>query len=250
MTKRDGLVLDIMGPERSGKTDFALSVSLIHPPTLLLALDYNYLGPFRRYQRLGAKIEAKEFFYSLPHPPPTSPKEQGFEQRVNEVANICRPVFKGFQEALWEGLNGSRFNSVIIDNGSNLYKLCRFSCFGYIHKVPRHLYAKSTNAMSTIINQVRYSGKNVVWIHRQVEKWVDDKPSGEFERAGAFKEIAYEVMASLSASRDEESGKFQVEILDSMFNVDSIGRGFRGSKRTFQRVSEVLREEPNAGGSA
>lgn len=241
----EGMVLDVMGPERSGKSDFACSIAEAYPdkPTAYLALDFNYKGPVRRHRKLGSKIVPAEFFYSLPQPPPTSPKDNDFKNRVNAIAGICRPVFKSFQNTLWEVLQSKAVGAVVIDNGSSLYKLCRFAMFGYIHRVPMHLYPKSTNAMLTILNQVRYSGKPVCWIHRQSEEWVNNEPSGQFYRAG-FKEVGYEVMASLQAERIEEGkheGKFAVEVLDSTFNNETVGHRFIGKNRTFRRVEEILR---------
>lgn len=242
--ERTGTVLDVMGPERSGKSDFACSIAIDFSPTVYLALDYNYLAPVKRHRRLGYKIQTAEFFYSLPSAPPTSPKDKDFEKRVNEVAGICRPVFRSFTETLWECLRSPKVGSIIIDNGTSLYKLCRYAMFGYVHKVPRHLYAKSSNAMTTIINQVRYSGKNVCWIHRQSEEWDEktQKPTGEFYRSG-FKDIAYEVMASLQAYYNEEKERFGVEVLDSTFSAGMVGRKFSGSKRTFAHVAAALQAE-------
>lgn len=239
----EGLVLDVMGPERGGKSDFACSVSQYDRsgPTHYLALDYNYRGPVERYRRLGSKIEVSKFFYSLPFAPPTSPKEKDFQTKIQKVADAVRPSYRAFKEKLWKVLDPKVPGPVIIDNFTTLHHTCRLACFGYVHKVPMYLYAKRTNEMTTILNQIRYSGKNVVLIHRWSEIWdSNDKPTGEYERAGAFKPVAYEVMATLVARRSEKSGKFLVEIADSTFNDSTQGMKFIGSKRTFGNVAAAL----------
>lgn len=245
---REGVVLDVIGPERGGKSDFACSLAHYSPPLHYFTLDYNYKAPVKRHIALGADIEVHPFFYNLPFAPPTSPKEKDFEKKVNAVAQATRPVFASFKERLWKILSEKRA-SIVIDNGTVLHYLCRLACYGYVHKIPRHLYAKRTNEMATIINQVRYSGKNVCWVHRWAEIWdKNDKPTGEFMRAGAFNPIAYDVMATLSATRNEERSSelgrpiFQVEVLDSTFGADLVGRRFVGKKRTFEQVATSLLE--------
>lgn len=239
----EGLVLDVMGPERGGKSDFACSVSLHDRsgPTHYLALDYNYRGPVNRYKKLGAKITVYPFFYSLPFAPPTSPKEKDFQNKIQKVADSVRPSYNKFKETLWKVLDPKTPGPVIIDNFTTLHHTCRLACFGYVHKVPMFLYAKRTNEMTTILNQIRYSGKNVVLIHRWSEIWdSNDKPTGEFERAGAFKPVAYEVMATLVARRSEKTGKFLVRIEDSTFNDSTQGMRFIGKERTFANVASAL----------
>lgn len=242
---KDGLVLDIIGPERGGKSDFAASVSLYDRagPTVYFAFDHNYKSAVKRHISLGAKITVEEFFYSLPFPPPTSPKEKDFEKKVNAVAQAVRPVYNRFKETLWKVLKIK--GPIVLDQMTTLHYVCRLALYGYVHKIPRHLYAKRTNEMSTILNEIRYSGKNVAMIHRWKEIWdKNDTPTGTFMRDGAFAPVAYEVSATLEAERPATTGVFQVRIKDSTYNPDLVGRRFSGSKRTFARVAQRLLEEP------
>lgn len=243
----DAFVLDVIGPERGGKSDFACSVAQYDRsgPAHYLAFDYNFKGPVARHtKRFGSRFDIHTFFYSLPFPPPEGPKVKDFEKKVNAIAAVVRPVWSRFKDTLWKLLDAKSRGPIIMDNWTTLHYVCRLALYGYVHKIPRFLYAKRTNEMSTILNQVRFSGKNVVLIHRWAEIWDDnDRPTGEFERAGAFKPVAYEVMATLAATRDSDSGLFQVEILDSTFNNDTHGLVLKGKRRTFRRVVEALVKE-------
>lgn len=243
MSEDEGLVLDIIGPERGGKSDFATSISLYDTsgPTTYFAFDHNYKAAVARHRRLGAKIQVEEFFYSLPYPPPTSPKEKDFEKRVNAVAQAVRPIWTRFKEVLWKALRGK--GPLVLDQMTTIHYVCRLALYGYVHKIPPPLYAKRTNEMNTILNEIRYSNKNVAMIHRWKETWKNNVPTGKFERDAAYAPVAYEVAATLEAER-LDSGIFAVRIKDSMHSADLVGRRFSGEKRTFARVARRLLEEP------
>lgn len=239
-----GSFIDIFGGERSGKNDFACSISHVHGPTKLLALDYNWEGPYRRHRALGGKLSVETFHYSLPFPPPTSPKEVGFLDKVNKIAGSVRPSYSAFKTALWKAMSKSDpCRSIIVDNGSVLHRVCRLALWGFIHKVPTHLYAQRTNEMSTIYNELRYCGKHVVMIYREKPEYTkgekNSEPTGDTVR-DAWDGGAYDSMLTLHADRDDDSGKFFVEVVDSTISAEHIGRRFSGEKRTYARVEQRL----------
>jgi hypothetical protein len=236
-----GLCIDVRGGERAGKSDFACTVALYGSPkgiTVYLTLDRNYKAPVKRYRRLGARIMVSEHFISLPIEPPDSPRAKDFQRKVDIIAKTNRPILQAFKTALWSALDSPRVKAVIIDNGTLLYRLVRYAKFGYIAKVPRHLYIKSNVEMDSILSKCRASGKNVVWIHRQTEIYKGDDRTGKFERSG-HKDVGYEVQAQLVAFRDKK-GKFCIEILDSWLNPDIVGMELKGSARTFENLADLV----------
>ena len=245
-----GLVIDVQGPERGGKSDFACSVAESFGPTVYLALDIKYPSPVKRAIRRGYSVTPIELFYDLPCPLPDSPKVKDFDKIINAIAGVCRPVMNRFQEVLLAALKSPKVGSVVIDNGTLLYKLLRLATFGYIHKVPMHLYAKTRARMEYLINKTRYSGKPVIWIHRQravykdgVEggKTVPKKIEGKWERAG-FDDIGWEMQAVVRAFYDDEEMKFAVEVVNSTFSPLSMGEVLRGKNRTYEKLVELLRK--------
>lgn len=245
-----------MGPERSGKSDFALSVSSNGKPTLLCAMDWNYEAPYKRHKALGGDIEVAECFFSLPHPLPDSPKIKNFTRIIQAIAESARPSVRAMETRLFEFIrqHGKKQGSanVVMDNGTIYYRNVRLASFGYLHKVPMHLYAKSNNRMNHIINELRYSGLNVVWIHRVNKEYDEatDKPTGGFIRDG-HKSIGPDVQATLLSMYDGDyeskktgkKGRFGVEVVDSTFNPDSVGQQFWRAKRTFANVITALTTE-------
>lgn len=251
-----GYVIDFMGPERSGKTDAALTVSENGKPTLLCALDFNYVAPYRRHKKRGGKIEVAECFYSLPYALPDSPKVKNFTKIINSVAEAVRPSLRRMEDRLFSFIreHGKKPGSanVVMDNGTLLYRTVRLAAFGYLHKVPMHLYAKSNNKMNHIINELRFCGLNVVWVHRVNREYNEatDRPTGNFIRDG-HKSIGPDVQATLLTMFDSDytnkktgkTGRFGVEVVDSTFNPDTVGQQFWRARRTFSTITEALTEE-------
>lgn len=251
-----GYVIDVMGPERSGKNDMGLTVSANGKPTLLATLDFNYVAPYRRHKRLGGKIEVVECFYSLPYPLPDSPGAKNFKKVIQAIAEAVRPPLRVWEERVFSFIRehskkqGSA--NIVVDNGTLLYRAVRLAAFGYLHKVPPFLYAKSNNRMNHIINELRYSGLNVIWLHR-VNKEYDEateKPTGGFVRDG-HKSIGPDVQATLLSMYDADftskktgkRGRFGVEVVDSTFNPDMVGKQFWRANRTFAHVIAALTAE-------
>lgn len=245
MPETHGSFIDVFGGERSGKSDFACSVAAVHGPAKYFALDHNWEGPVRRWRSLGAKISVETFFYSLPFPPPTSPKEVDFLKKANAVATSVRPSFNAFKTSLWKWMRDPKYPSLIIDNGSVLHRVCRLALWGYVHKVPMHLYAQRTNEMSTIYNELRYCGKHIVMIYREKPEYGPGKnsePTGDTIR-DAWDGGAYDSMLTLHADHDDDTKTFSVEVVDSTLSADHVGRRFSGSKRTYARVERRLLKE-------
>lgn len=253
-----GRVIDVIGPERSGKTDMALTVALNGKPTLLVTMDYNYEYPLKRHRRLhpSSNITVVECFYSLPYELPDSPKSKDFQKRINAIANAVRTPLREMEVQMFSFIrkHSSKPGSanIIIDNGTLLYRDVRLASFGYLHKVPQFMYAKSNNRMHHVINEIRYSGLNAVWLHRVSKEWDEktDKPTGRYTRDG-HKAVGPDVQATLLARFDPDytnkktgrTGRFGVEVVDSTFNPDMVGNEYWGKNRTFEFVVAALTEE-------
>jgi hypothetical protein len=88
---------------------------------------------------------------------------------------------------------------------------------------------------------------NLILLHKQKKEYVNDKPTGNFERAG-FGDIGFVVQANLLAWRDEKGeglDKFKVKVLDSRHKPLAMGLEFVGEGATFAKVAAALVDGTN-----
>jgi hypothetical protein len=107
-------------------------------------------------------------------------------------------------------------------------------------------YGQKSGDMKAIFQGLITNGynydKNVLWVHRVKEKWVDNQPSGQYETDG-YKQLPYEVQVTIRLTKKVVKGLAErtAEVKDCRINDRMNGQKFEGKACNFALVmSEVF----------
>lgn len=149
------IVMDISGPEKSGKTFCSLTST---QPVAYLAFDpLNIEGVVQEFIRAGRVILLKPF-----HVPDALEKAD---------TSAYKRIYDDFRKTLSAVARWPR-GTVVIDTGRTVEELVRLSLYGKLKGVGTFSYEQRNMEMESIFDVLAESKLNVVWIHNTQKEWV------------------------------------------------------------------------------
>lgn len=233
-TKPKGILLSVDGLQKSGKTEFGLSMP---DPLFILNLNWGLTGVIEKHVKLGRELYVQDIQIPLSKDLPG----QAFTLLSGAAAEQWRKAILVLQEALAD----PNIKSIFIDTGGELWDLLRIARLGKLAQVLPVQYTAVNAEFRQLLQILLVSGKNVVLSHKVKPEYVNDQKTNRFERAG-FGDVGFDVQAELRADRDPKqtgADQFILTFGDCRANKDLRGQILRGAECTF--LNAVTRIYPD-----
>lgn len=189
------LIASVSGLEKNGKTSFALSTP---GPIIYFNLDFGTEGVISRY------ADKKDIYVK--------------EYRFNRVMTPDKYInlWSSFTTDYYNALK-SKARTIIVDTATELWELLRLARFGKLTQVLPFHYGPVSAEYITLIREGYSYDKNVILLHKLKKQYVNDKFSGNYERAG-FGNTGFLVQSNLEVYRDGLDGQFFLKVMDCRQN--------------------------------
>jgi hypothetical protein len=182
------LVVAVEGPEKSGKTHFALTAP---GPIGFQDIDIGTEGVVEQFV---AEKEIHLAEYALDFP---------FEQKAAEL------TWKQFTND-YKQLLGASVRTGIIDNASEAWDLLRVAKFGRLTQIMPHLYTTANSEFRGLLRLAYKSDMNLILLHKVKKQYINEQFTGKYERSG-FNDIGYLVQVIVETYKD--GGKYFLRVL-------------------------------------
>lgn len=216
------LLVSVRGLEKTGKTHFSLTAP---GPIAFFDLDMGTEGVVSKFQALGKKI------------------------LLNKVTpDMAETEWPRFKEAFRAALASRQIKTIVWDTETEVWELVRLCKFGKLTQVMPYHYGPVNNEYRKLLRETYDSGKNLILLHKMKPKYIDDKRTREYERAG-FNDIGFIAQVNAIVYRDptDEGGEFNLEILDCRQNSDAAGEVLLGEMASFPYLASLAFPDTNPG---
>lgn len=230
-TKPKGLFISIEGLQKTGKTDFGLSLP---DPLFVLNLNQGLEGVIEKHVKSGKEI------YSLDLPIPLSKDLPGMPFTI--LSGAASETWRKAILTLQEVLKDPYIKGIFIDTGSELWDLLRIARLGKLAAVLPVQYTAVNAEFRQLTQLLCCSEKMIVMSHKVKPEYVNDQKTSNFERSG-FGDIGFDVQVELKAERDMKivgDDQFTVTIMDCRFNKDLKGQVLKGKDISFLNIAKLI----------
>jgi hypothetical protein len=212
------LVIAVEGRERTGKTTFGLSAP---GPLAFFPLDPGREGVLEK------SVKSKKILL------PTTEKGEveTFDYRDATSPKDYERLWDKFKSLYYKALESKEVKSIVVDTATEAWELLRITRFGKLTQVQPYHYGPVNAEFRDMIKQIYKTDKNLILIHKVKNEYVNDKRTGEMERAG-FGDTGYLVQINLTLGWDFEEG-FSMFIKDCRQNMVIAGTKVNEPMNTF-----------------
>lgn len=196
------LIMAISGREKQGKTHFALTAP---GPTAYFDLDVGTEGVIEKFVAAGKVIYHNDYnFHAL--------------KDIRKPG----PIDPGPYLEMWEGLKSdymavmdSKVKTVVFDTATEAWELLRMSRFGKLTQVLPHHYGPVNAEYRSLLRTAYMADKNLLLLHKMKAEYVNEKRTGNYERAG-FADTGFMTQANVRCWRrvGENGLEFGVTVED------------------------------------
>lgn len=223
------LIMSVGGREKNGKTHFAMTAP---GPIALFNLDMGDEGVVHKF------LKDKIIFNYEIEVPKVKLNEGVNKAKKNEAADIWDKFNAAYAVALKEA------RTVVIDTATELWELLRIARFGQLTQVMPYQYGPVNAEFRDVIRAAFKSvGTNVIFLHKVKAVYINDKRTGDYERAG-FGDTGYLVqinamMHRLDIGADRNTTDFAIKVEDCRQNANLMGQTLSGPMCTFPMVAQL-----------
>ncbi len=216
------LIMSVSGLEKQGKTHFGLTAP---GPIAVFDTDVGDEGVVHKFA--GKEI------YTIDIGVPA-------EEESEEADEIWGKFRKGYYAALED----ESVRTLVMDTATELWELLRLARFGKLTQVMPYQYGPVNAEYRRLLRDSYKYDKNVILLHKMKAKYVNDKRTAEYERAG-FNDTGFLVQLNAQVWRYgvEDGGEFVITINDSRHNPDLIGEALEGLMCNFQTLAMMVMPE-------
>jgi hypothetical protein len=226
---QEGALVNVEAEEKCGKNHFAFTAA---KPIVCISVDRDARPVARKFDG----VHVARFDFEVP---------VGKAAKPQHVSDMVRPVWKEIDDLFFDALKSKNVRTIVMDTGTRLWDIIRLAKFGKLQQVPPILYTQVNALFERMILAGQGAGKNVIWLHRLGEKWIDVKKkgkivsanTGEMKRLG-FKGMGFDVEANIRLTRD--GNVFTATIVDNGFDADFNGMQFKKKMCTYPAVMSAL----------
>lgn len=219
------LVMSHSGQQKTGKTDF----SLRHTPRPVFYANID-LGT----EGVTSKIDVADVQEVIVR------YEKGKEQQ--EYKRLWREVEDLYNEAL-----SHNAGTLVIDSESQSWELQMLAEFGRTEKIMPRDRGNLNSDKRAFLNACLSSDMNIIFCSRVREVWLNDKPTGTYERRG-YNGLDYDCqVVSWAVKRQPKDPfgnvigepEFGITVMDSRLNPSMEGKTYWGAMCRFDVVMEM-----------
>jgi len=217
------IIMSISGLEKCGKTHFALTAP---GPTAFFSLDTGEEGVVDKFSK-KKDIQIMSIDRVDDNAPDQAPKE-----------------FKRFKEAYMAVLRGNDVRTIIIDTATEIWEVLRMARFGKLTQVMPYQYGPVNAEYRALIRDAYNYDKNLILLHKMKAQYINDKRTGEWERAG-FSDTGFlvQVNAQIYRYAPQDGGDFAIFIKDCRQNPDVAGEELVGPMCNFPFLASMVMPE-------
>ena len=224
------LVLSIEGLPKAGKTHLALTAP---GPIAYLNLDNGL-------ESVINKFAGDKKIYVSNYDTPINPRD--VYPDIDKTIAVWHQLKQDFITALSSGVK-----TVIVDTCTEMYELVRLARLGKLSQVQPFQYGLPNYEFKALLDEsLKAVNVNTIFLHKMKDKYLKDKRTGEYERAG-YSGIEYIVQVFLRIFFDSDG--FNIEIMDSRHDKSLAGTVITGNEVcNFQTIATMLMPtvDPNA----
>lgn len=222
------LVLSVDGEAKTGKTHFCLTAP---GPMAYHDLNLGLEGVLNQFPDL----EVYPFYYDIPVS--AALPGSAFTSLTEPARKTWEQLVRNYRASL------EKMHSVVLDDGTGAWELCRLARLGKLAQVLPIQYA-AVNAEFRQLSQLALIQRtcNVIYTHKMKAVYKNEQKTEEKERAG-FGEIEYDVQAVIRTHRDTTKAgleQFAITIEECRPRMEATGTRFVGSDCTFTRVATAI----------
>ena len=136
----------------------------------------------------------------------------------------------------------SKVRTVVMDTASEVWELLRMAAFGKLDHVMPHHYGPVNAEYRGLLRMAYVSDKNLILLHKVKNEYINDKRTGNYERAG-FTDTGFMVQVNVRCWRRLNGDKqlvFGMTIDDSRQNADVAGMELEGEMCSFPMLASVV----------
>jgi len=217
---RPRIILSMEGLEKQGKTHFALTAP---GPIAMFSTDTGEEG-------VVSKFGSKEIWIM---PMGKVEDEDSVDQAVEEIDK--------FKKSYTNMLRGDEVKTIIIDTATEVWESLRMARFGRLTQIMPYQYGPVNAEYRALVREAYGYDKNLILLHKMKPKYVNDKRTDDYERAG-FGDTGFLVQVNVKSYRydPEDGGEFSIYIRDCRQNPDLAGEEFVGDMCTFPFLASMV----------
>jgi hypothetical protein len=215
------LVASISGLEKQGKTHFALTAP---DPIAIFNLDIGMEGVANKFRAQGKEIAVYD--------------------TIIPVADEAEKEWEKLEKAYWAVLKDKWVRTVVLDTATEIWELLRLARFGKLTQVMPYHYGPVNAEYRKLIKAAYDTDKNLILLHKMKPKYVNDKRTAEYERAG-FGDTGFLVQVNAQVYRDlpdegETNPAFNLYVKDCRQNAELVGMELAGDMCTWDMLESMV----------
>jgi len=219
------LIMSLSGLEKQGKTHFALTAP---GPVAVFDTDIGGEGVTEKFTKDKKVLVTK-----------VARITDGDDDAVDDAEEEWDRV-KGAYLYL---LRGKDVRTIVFDTATEIWELLRIARFGRLTQVMPYQYGPVNKEYRDLIREAYAYDKNLILLHKMKAQYVNDKRTGEYERAG-FNDTGFLVQVNAQVYRysREDGGEFNLSVKDCRQNPELAGEDdlFEGEMCTFPWLANMV----------
>lgn len=220
---RPRMILSISGLEKQGKSHFSLTAP---GPIAFFSMDTGEEGVVEKFEN-KKEINIIRIDRVDNDSPGQAPKE-----------------FDRFKKAYNFALKDKLIRTIIIDTATEIWEILRMARFGKLTQVMPFQYGPVNAEYRALIRDAYNYDKNLILLHKMKAQYINDKRTGEWERAG-FSDTGFlvQVNAQIYRYAPQDGGDFAIFIKDCRQNPDVAGEELVGPMCNFPFLASMVMPE-------
>ena len=225
------LIMAVDGPEKSGKSNFALSAP---EPVAVINTDIGLDGVVQKWQG-DKEIWVMDIDINLQDLKTLTPKDA-----AAEADKAWKRILKGYRDVLGQA------RTIVADNATELWEILRMARFGKLDQVKPHHYgpvnAEYRDFIRTAYDQTK---TNLILLHKIKDEYVNDNRTGKRIRSG-FGDTGFLVQCNVSMWRDATKDapaypdNFHMYVTDCRQNMEVAGMDVSGGDINFPTLATLV----------
>jgi len=213
------IIMSIDGLEKQGKTHFALTAP---GPIAMFSTDIGEEG-------VVSKFEDKDIWI------------MSIDKVGEDSAEEAPKEYARFHKAYTSMLRGDDVRTIILDTATEIWEILRMARFGRLTQVMPYQYGPVNAEYRALIRGAYNYNKNLILLHKMKPKYVNDKRTSEYERAG-FSDTGFLVQVNTQIYRysPEDGGEFVLYVKDCRQEASLAGEEFVGSMCNFPFLASMI----------
>ena len=214
------IIVSMSALEKQGKTHFALTAP---GPIAFFSTDIGEEGVVDKFAK-DKEIQIMEV------------------ARIGEDAAEHAPEeWERFEKAYSHCLRDKKVRTIVLDTATEIWELLRIARFGRLTQVMPYQYGPVNAEYRNVIREAYKWDKNVILLHKMKAQYINDKRTGEYDRAG-FSDTGFLVQVNARAYRygSEDGGAFAFMVEDCRQEPDLQDMEFEGEMANFPTLAAMV----------